>query len=449
MKKIIAFLAVVALTASLAIGLTTAYLTSTDEDVNVMTLGNVYIDQIEKERAEDGSIVDFKDNKPMLPAVYADDFDLDNPTKEITWDNGTTSKLWDDAQIKNVHDKFVFVTNTGKSPAYIRTWIAFEGASTNIHKNLNTTEWEWSDEIVNVEIGGKTYSVLVATYIGAADRHAGGILPAGETTAPSLLQVAMDKTTTNEQVNQYGETYEILVFSQAVQIEGFDNAKEALDAAFKPIAPENNPWNGTSGVAGSTGTLKNTLNAGGNIIIGADIDVTNAGETGKNVITADSNIDFADSTVTLNIPDATSETANWVGVNVNGGDVTFDATTGGVVTAANKELYAVVIRNGADLTINGGRYIGGTTAVSVTAGTLTINDGYFAAQTDNTNFVINCIDAAYRDGTAKVIIKGGQFLNWNPADNAAEGAGTNFLADGYKVVESTVEGGTLYTVVKA
>lgn len=449
MKKIIAFLAVVALTATLAIGLTTAYLTSTDEDVNVMTLGNVKIDQIEKERAEDGSIVDFKDNKPMFPAVYDDSFDLTNPTKDITWDNGTTSKLWDDAQIKNVHDKFVFVANTGKAPAYVRTWIAFESGSAVIHKNLNTTEWQWSNEIVNVSIGGKNYSVLVATYTGSADRHAGGILPAGERTAPSLLQVAMDKTATNESVNQYGETYEILVFSQAVQIEGFDNASEALDAAFNPIAAENNPWNGTSGIAGSTGTLKNTLDAGGNIIIGSDINVTNAGEAGKNVITKDSNVDFDDSIVTLNLPDATGDTANWAGVNVNGGKVTFDGTTGGVITADNGELYAVVIRNGADLTINGGRYIGGTTAVSVTAGTLTITDGYFAAQTDNTTFVINCVDSAYRDGTAKVVIKGGQFLNWNPADNAAEGAGTNFLAEGYKVVESVVEGGTLYTVVKA
>lgn len=40
MKKLITFLIVVALTASLATGVTTAYLTDEDEGVNVMTLGN-------------------------------------------------------------------------------------------------------------------------------------------------------------------------------------------------------------------------------------------------------------------------------------------------------------------------------------------------------------------------------------------------------------------------
>ena len=59
MKKIITFLLVVTLTASLAIGGTTAYLNDEDEDVNVMTLGNVYIDQIEQERSGD-QLVEFE-----------------------------------------------------------------------------------------------------------------------------------------------------------------------------------------------------------------------------------------------------------------------------------------------------------------------------------------------------------------------------------------------------
>ena len=165
------------------------------------------------------------------------------------------------------------------------------------------------------------------------------------------------------------------------------------------------------------------------------------------MISTDTTLRFADSVITLDIPDATGDTANWAGINVDGGKVVFDATTGGVKTADNNELYAIVVRGGADLTINSGNYIGGTSAVSVTEGTLTINGGYFAAQTDNTSYTINCVDAAYRNGTAMVIIQGGSFLNWNPADNAAEGAGTSFVPMGYKVVTSTVEGGTLYTVV--
>ena len=75
-KKIIAGAAAVALTATVSIGATLAYLTDTDEDVNVMTLGNVYIDQIEQERVDDNAaqkdLKDFEQNKPLLPAVYPD-----------------------------------------------------------------------------------------------------------------------------------------------------------------------------------------------------------------------------------------------------------------------------------------------------------------------------------------------------------------------------------------
>ena len=56
--------------------------------------------------------------------------------------------------------------------------------------------------------------------------------------------------------------------------------------------------------------------------------------------------------------------------------------------------------------------------------------------------------AAYKAGTAKVIIKGGTFINFDPSNNTAEGAGTNFVADGYKVVPETHGTDTYYKVVK-
>ena len=63
--------------------------------------------------------------------------------------------------------------------------------------------------------------------------------------------------------------------------------------------------------------------------------------------------------------------------------------------------------------------------------------------------MINCIDSAYKAGTAKVIIKGGTFINFNPANCKAEGEGTNFVADGYKVTSETkANGDVYYTVVK-
>ncbi len=48
-----------------------------------------------------------------------------------------------------------------------------------------------------------------------------------------------------------------------------------------------------------------------------------------------------------------------------------------------------------------------------------------------TNYLINCLDANYKNGTAKVIITGGTFVDFDPANNRAEGVGTNFVAAGY------------------
>ena len=132
-------------------------------------------------------------------------------------------------------------------------------------------------------------------------------------------------------------------------------------------------------------------------------------------------------------------------------DTTLKATTGGIDTGKNGG-YAINVYKGAKLTIDGGKYYGGGTAVQVQTGELTINDGYFDAEaaTDpyGYDFVINCIDSAYKDGTAKVAIKGGYFAHFNPANNKAEGAGTNFVADGYVAATSDKSGYDYKVVAK-
>lgn len=124
-------------------------------------------------------------------------------------------------------------------------------------------------------------------------------------------------------------------------------------------------------------------------------------------------------------------------------DTTLKATTGGIDTGKNGG-YAINVLSGAKLTIDGGKYYGGGTAVQVQTGELTIKDGYFDAEAFSGsygyNFIINCIDSAYKDDTAKVAIKGGYFAHFNSANNKAEGAGTNFVADGYISVTSDKSG---------
>ncbi len=135
-------------------------------------------------------------------------------------------------------------------------------------------------------------------------------------------------------------------------------------------------------------------------------------------------------------------------------DTTVNANANGGIDTGINGGYGINVRNGAKLTINGGYYYGGGTAVQVQKGELTINGGIFACEpysnpTYGYNFMLNCIDAAYKNGTAKIIVKGGIFKNFNPADNTAEGEHTNFVADGYTVVSMKDDDSedTLYIVL--
>lgn len=65
---------------------------------------------------------------------------------------------------------------------------------------------------------------------------------------------------------------------------------------------------------------------------------------------------------------------------------------------------------------------------------ITINGGTFEAKVEDGQYwVLNVQDDFYRAGS-KIVVYGGSYKNFNPADNKSEGAGTNFLAPG-KTVE--------------
>ncbi len=106
------------------------------------------------------------------------------------------------------------------------------------------------------------------------------------------------------------------------------------------------------------------------------------------------------------------ENATYPVVNVT--ELKETLTNGGIDTGVNGG-YGINVKDGATLTINGGYYYGGGTAVQVQEGTLVINGGTFACEPFGDpygcNFLINCVDSAYKNGTAKVIIQGGTFLS--------------------------------------
>lgn len=193
--------------------------------------------------------------------------------------------------------------------------------------------------------------------------------------------------------------------------------------------------------------------SGENAVLDKDVVITKAPDT------EESRLSIKEPT-TLNL-NAMIKTPDYMGNNAKNfcalivdADTTVNANANGGIDTGINGGYGINVRKGAKLTINGGYYYGGGTAVQVQEGELTINGGIFACEpysnpTYGYNFLLNCIDAAYKNETAKIIVKGGVFVNFNPADNKAEGEHTNFVADGYTVVSTKDDDSedTLYEVL--
>lgn len=102
------------------------------------------------------------------------------------------------------------------------------------------------------------------------------------------------------------------------------------------------------------------------------------------------------------------------------------------------------------LTINGGTWIahGHTETIYCEKGTIYINGGIFKTDMEDKRYVLNCLDANFKAGTAKIIVKGGEFWDFDPSANP-EGEGTTYVAEGYTVTSREEDGHTIYKVVKA
>ena len=146
--------------------------------------------------------------------------------------------------------------------------------------------------------------------------------------------------------------------------------------------------------------------------------------------------------------------ASWSLVSAqNGSSLTIDGN--GTFKAKKDDCYAVDVQDGSSVVIKNGTFVGNIHAVYVLNGTAIIEGGTYSVQQKYSDpvkadgFVLNCYDKNRANGTAKIVVKGGTFINFNPADCWAEGEHTNFLADGYKVTSETkANGDVYYTVVK-
>ena len=268
-----------------------------------------------------------------------------------------------------------------------------------------------------------------------------GTLEAGKTTGLITITGEMKETAGNKYKGLSLENISITVYASQLNSESDSTGKDYdKDATYYPVLD----------AAG----LKDALKTGGNVEVESDLD------TGKETmkVTKDTTINMngkeIKNTENIWIDDSGSD-GNWSLISArNGANLTISGN--GTFKAKANDAMAVDVQSGATLTIKNGTFIGNVDAVYVENGTAIIEGGFFDIQQKSNGtgeaqyrFMLNCYDANYKNGTAKIIVKGGTFVNFNPANNAAEGAHTNFVAEGYSVIKETQANGDVwYTVVE-
>ena len=264
-----------------------------------------------------------------------------------------------------------------------------------------------------------------------------GNLKKTETSSVYYIKGVMKTTAGNDYqgLTLDGITITVYATQDTVEYDSFDNTYDA-SATYYPVLD----------AAG----MKDALVNGGNIKVDADVDVG----ADALVVAKNTTIDMNGKTI-KNTTDIWNEnTGSWSLISArNGANLTI--TGNGTFKAKENDSFAVDVQDGATVTIENGTFIGNIHAVYVYEGTAYIKGGFYSVQQKynvagkENEFVLNCYDANRNAGTAKIIVTGGTFVNFNPVDCWAEGEHTNFVADGYSVITETKANGEVwYTVVK-
>lgn len=163
---------------------------------------------------------------------------------------------------------------------------------------------------------------------------------------------------------------------------------------------------------GKTITLLTDVEQNSQLTIGKDITLDLNGKTIKNT------------------QDIWGDNANAILSITNGAKVTI--TGNGTIDAKENDCYTINVVKG-DLTIENGTFYGNVSVVQVQEGTLSVKGGTFDLHQKwegSSKYLFNCIDDAYANGSANVVISGGTFVGFDPSASP-EGEGTSYLAPGY------------------
>ena len=300
--------------------------------------------------------------------------------------------------------------------------------------NKGNLALKYTMKVTGVEGDQKLNEVIDWTIDDKALTDTEGNLKANETSNPMTIQGHMQESAGNEYQGLSIDGISITVYATQLNSENDSFGPDYDKDATYPAA--------------SASELGSALNEGKIVALSKDITTNDTIVVNKNNATLDANGKTVDNTDEI----WNEDTGNWSLVSVrNKANLTI--TGNGTFNAKKDDCFAVDVQDGSTVTIKNGTFVGNVHAVYVLEGTAIIEGGTYSVQQKYSDaskadeFVLNCYDANRANGTAKIIVKGGTFINFNPADCQAEGAHTNFVADGYKVVSETHGSDTWYTVV--
>ena len=192
------------------------------------------------------------------------------------------------------------------------------------------------------------------------------------------------------------------------------------------------------------------------VLLAAFHTLTAAGSPTSKSIVLGADMDFTQG-VTL--------TARSVALDLNGKTLTFDGAgiidlyesasmtvsgDGTIDQRMTSEIgYLFRLGGNSTLTVNGGTYVAGLTAIQAgDDAKVYVKGGTFSALVDwnNEYWILNLID----NSGAQIIVTGGTFVNFDPSQSKTENPEANFVEDGYTVTKGTDgDGNPTYTVVPA
>ena len=288
----------------------------------------------------------------------------------------------------------------------------------------------------HVEVNGVTVGTLTAT------------------TSGSTLVVGKDVKITTLNIEQgaaeiYGNVSEVVKGENAGAIFCYVNDKKDAPANVDAVCVET--AEGLTAYVNNQIAFESALNRADKVVLEADMELN-----ASVVVSHDTELNLNEHVVS-NVVDIWVDDVVVSLITVDNCTFSVVGTNSGKVIAKKDDCYTFNVKGNGKLIINGGTYVGNISVIQVQEGTVEVKDGKFSlAQKwpkvgNGSEYLINLIDKAGKDGSAKAIVSGGDFIDFDPGNNLAEGKGTNFCAEGRastRIITSMSSDVKEYTVKK-